>query len=489
VVHLGLAVVCTSVWAYTRKGERSLEVIGHLDALGSTAVFVAIGGMLVGLPAASRPELEFLLIFNVCLVARAAIVPSTPLRTLVIGAFGAIFVLVGSTWIHLHAASLGVGAPVFNPVNVEPLSVTDVAMPPPAVIAIVCFAWGTVSVSLTVLISKVIYGLQKKIEEVAQLGQYRLDEKIGEGGMGIVYRASHAMLRRPTAIKLLHSAKAGQGALARFEREVQNTAKLTHPNTVAIYDYGRTPDGLFYYAMEYLDGLDLEKLVEIDGPQSSARVVHILRQVAGALAEAHRAGLIHRDIKPANVILCERGGVSDFAKVVDFGLVKDVSGGSPTATSAGNVITGTPLYMSPESIVSPDTIDGRSDLYALGAVAYFLVTGAPVFDAPTLLEVCARHLHGEVEPPSKRTARPVPPALEALILSCLEKQPDRRPASAEALHDALLALDLPGWTARDANDWWTTHGDAMRARRSGTRTPSPFGKTVGVDLARRDTAA
>jgi serine/threonine-protein kinase len=207
------------------------------------------------------------------------------------------------------------------------------------------------------------------------------------------------------------------------------------------------------------------------------------------LAEAHRAGLIHRDIKPANVILCERGGLSDFAKVVDFGLVKDVSGGAPNATSAGNVITGTPLYMSPESIVSPESIDARSDLYAVGAVAYFLLTGAPVFEAKTILEVCARHLHGEVVPPSKRIARPIVPELEALVLACLEKQPDRRPASAGALLDALLAIDAPGWTPRDADLWWSEHRDALRSRRSGLRSVSPFGQTVGIDLARRDTAA
>ena len=199
--------------------------------------------------------------------------------------------------------------------------------------------------------------------------------------MGIVYRAHHALLRRPTAVKLLPAGRAGESNLSRFEREVQLTSSLTHPNTVAIYDYGHTPDGIFYYAMEYLDGMDLEELVELDGAQDPARVVHVLRQVCGALAEAHGVGLVHRDIKPANILLCERGGIPDTAKVVDFGLVKQLStSGVGPGVSTVNNIMGTPLYLSPEAITSPEKVDARSDLYALGAVAYYLVTGKAVFE-------------------------------------------------------------------------------------------------------------
>jgi tRNA A-37 threonylcarbamoyl transferase component Bud32 len=205
--------------------------------------------------------------------------------------------------------------------------------------------------------------LRQEVREARRLGQYHLERKLGEGGMGIVYEARHAMLRRRTAVKLIQSDRVDPIALERFEREVQITAELTHPNTVAIYDYGRTPDGIFYYAMELLEGCDLERLIAQDGPQDEDRVVHILRQVAGALAEAHAAGLVHRDIKPANIILCERGGQKDVAKVVDFGLVKRVDGNQSDAQLTGlNVITGTPAFMAPEAIARPDVVDARSDL-------------------------------------------------------------------------------------------------------------------------------
>ena len=486
-LHLALALSCIACWHYTRaRSPRSLVALGNLDAIGSVIMVTAIAGMMTDEPAVLHAESEFVLIMTIALVARAAIVPSTPLRTLVIGGFGMTLLIGTATGISIHDAP-AVAAYGFR---VTMHGIDMPLVPPPIAIAIVGTTWGIVAVGISTLISRVIYGLQKKIEQVAQLGQYRLDEKIGEGGMGMVYRASHAMLRRPTAIKLLPPQKAGEGALGRFEREVQNTAKLTHPNTVAIYDYGRTPDGIFYYAMEYLDGLDLEKLVALDGPQPPARVIHVLKQVAGALSEAHHAGLIHRDIKPANVILCERGGLADFAKVVDFGLVKDVSqGGAAETTTSGAVITGTPLYMSPESIVSPEKVDGRSDLYAVGAVAYFMLTGAPVFEAPTLLEVCARHLHGDVVPPSKRADRAIDPTFEALILACLAKSPDDRPKTADALHAALDALAVPPWTADQASDWWSDRGARWRARRSGAQPASPFERTVDVDLARRDSAA
>ena len=221
----------------------------------------------------------------------------------------------------------------------------------------------------------------------------------------MVYRARHALLRRPTAVKLLQPDKAGVENLLRFEREVQLTATLSHPSTVVIFDYGRTPEGVFYYAMEYLDGLDLERLVRVDGPQPAGRIIHILAQVCGALAEAHDAGLIHRDVKPANIILTERGGMPDIPKVVDFGLVKQFAtlGSADTATTvvgvtAANTIVGTPLYLSPEAITGRD-LDGRSDLYALGAVGYYLLTGEPVFSATSIVEVSAHHLHSVPVPP------------------------------------------------------------------------------------------
>jgi serine/threonine-protein kinase len=237
--------------------------------------------------------------------------------------------------------------------------------------------------------------LRREVSHARQLGQYTLEEKLGEGGMGVVYRARHAMLRRPTAIKLLKPGQIGEAGLRRFEREVQLTAGLSHPNTVTIFDYGRTPDGVFYYAMELLEGLGLDQLVAIDGPQPPGRAAHVLRQVLSP-AEAHGVGPVHRR-EAGNVILCERGGVSDVAKVVDFGLVKDLEG--DTGVTHDGAIVGTPLYLAPEAIRSA-TIDHRADLYCVGAVAYYLLTARPVFDGRTAIEVCSHHLHTPPVPPS-----------------------------------------------------------------------------------------
>jgi eukaryotic-like serine/threonine-protein kinase len=309
-----------------------------------------------------------------------------------------------------------------------------------------------------------------------QLGRYTLDGKIGEGGMGVVYRAHHAMLRRPTAVKLLRPDKTDEKAIARFEREVQLTSQLTHPNTITVYDYGRTSEGIFYYAMEYLDGIDLQTLVTEYGPQPDGRVIHILVQVCGSLVEAHGTGLIHRDIKPSNVILTRRGGLFDFVKLVDFGLVKALGPGEVTSLTSGGSIVGTPHYMAPEAIQQPALSDARSDLYAVGAVGYFLLTGQHLFDGRNVVEILFQHVTAQPKPPSDSCKNAISSELESLLLCCLAKEPANRPATAAALAEALGRIPSVTWSASDAEAWWQTHDSntSAKARESSLGPPSSF---------------
>ena len=302
-------------------------------------------------------------------------------------------------------------------------------------------------------LSRAQFRAMKAERQLRNLGQYSLEEKVGEGGMGEVYRASHRMLRRPTAVKLLPAEKSSPQAIERFEREVQLTAQLTHPNTISIYDYGRTANGVFYYAMEFLDGVDLKKLVEHEGAQPEARVIHILRQICGSLEEAHSRGLVHRDIKPANVIVCQRGGQFDVAKLLDFGLVYDVKSLELSMIESG--INGTPAFMSPESIESPTTVDRRSDIYSLGAVAYFLLTGTYPFSGSSVGAIWQQQLENEPEVPSRRTSKLISPTLEALILRCLAVDPIDRPRSIGEVLE-LLGDSKSEWTQQDAEARWST---------------------------------
>ncbi|MGD8376043.1 MAG: protein kinase [Acidobacteriota bacterium] len=354
--------------------------------------------------------------------------------------------------------------------------------------------WGLVGLlavgCLGILIYALLVGrLSKRVEEVARLGQYRLIRKIGEGGMGQVYLAEHAMLRRPTAVKMIRGDGADERQMKRFEREVQFTSQLSHPNTIRVFDFGRTPKGVFYYAMEYLEGITLRKAVEVGGPFPEERAIFILEQICGALAEAHGAGLIHRDIKPANIILCERGGLHDFVKVLDFGLVRRVDQSETAALTQTQMITGTPLYLAPEGITAPDTVDGRSDLYSLGGVGYYLLTGQPVFEGDAF-EVCGQHVHARPQPPSARLGRTVSPDLEAILMACLEKEPGRRPAGAREMREALLACkSAGGWTEGRARRWWeeTLDWSAVKGDlRAAPATPRTADRTaLSVDLGSR----
>jgi serine/threonine-protein kinase len=286
---------------------------------------------------------------------RAALVPSSPRRTIIVTAlFGAPTILV--TTVLVPAANGRIAWRALDSGAYPWL---------PSTAAVI---WGFAIITCTV-ISWVIYSLRAEVREARRLGQYVLERKLGEGGMGEVYRARHGMMRRPTAIKLLRGDRAGEIDLGRFEREVQLTARLTHPNTITIFDYGRTHDGVFYYAMELLDGATLQRIVAVDGPQPPGRVVRILGMVCGALTEAHAIGLIHRDIKPANIMLCSQGGEHDVVKLLDFGLVKEFEVDRDVKLTAASIVVGTPQYMAPESIVDPDSVDARTDIYALGAVA------------------------------------------------------------------------------------------------------------------------
>jgi len=339
----------------------------------------------------------------------------------------------------------------------------------------------------TILLARSRREAQKAAIEAQQIGQYKLERKLGSGGMGVVYKAHHAMLRRPTAVKMLEPDKVNEGTIERFEREVQITSQLNNPNTVAIYDYGRTPEGVFYYAMEFLDGIDLQTLVERYGPQPAPRAIHILDQICGSLFEAHSLGLVHRDIKPANIMLNRRGGVPDVVKVLDFGLVKALDGQRQAGLTQQASLTGTPLYMSPEAIQMPNSVDARSDIYALGAVGYFLLAGQPVFEADNVVELCHKHVAAPPIPPSERSRTPIPAELENALLACLDKSRAKRPQTARDL--ALLIARCPEasqWSIEDADAWWGRH---ERGQASGmapaTLTPTPtatHGHDVTVDL-------
>ncbi len=382
---------------------------------------------------------------------RAIVVPSTGKRTAITGALTLVPLVLGRIYVSQY----------------QPL-------PAPAYIS------GSIIVAAVVVLlaaigSDILYGLRRKVSEATRLGQYTLDRKIGEGGNGSVYRAHHAMLRRPTAIKLIQPEKAGAETLDRFEREVQHMSQLTHWNTVAVYDYGRSPDGVFYYAMEYLDGIDLENLVIDFGPQPAGRVISILTQMCAALGEAHRRGIIHRDIKPANVILCERGDVPDVAKVVDFGLAKEIDKNSGDTKQ----ILGTPAYIAPEAVTDPDTIGPAADLYAVGCVGYFLLTGRRVFEGKNSVDLCVQHVTAVPKAPSTLTTNPIPPELEQIILRCLAKTPVERPEDAVAL--AKLLRDVPHtWTEEVATQWWKKFREQDRPLGASAST-----LTITVDIGDR----
>jgi len=322
-------------------------------------------------------------------------------------------------------------------------------------------------VVMAYVVARVIYSIGREVSRARELGSYRLEEKLGQGGMGEVWRARHRMLARPAAIKLMrpsltHDGRVGASAelLQRFQREAQVIASLRSPHTVELFDFGIANDGTFYYVMELLEGLDADTLVRSFGPLPAGRAVYLLRQICHSLSEAEFRGLVHRDIKPANIFLCRYGEEYDFTKVLDFGLVKayDEPADGTAEVTRENAVQGTPAFIAPEQALGRATLDARVDIYATGCVAYWLLTGKLVFEADTPMGLLMHHVHTQPVPPSQRSELPIPPALDSLVLSCLAKDPADRPQSARELAGRLAEVEDAGeWSQERARHWWATH--------------------------------
>ncbi len=423
-----------------RLGARQLVWADFLLSIASGAAYGFLVSSLKEVPPESR-HFVFELTVAQMLMLRAGVVPSSGPRTV---------------WVGILTSAPGVLLYLVGHMSTEAPLAADV---------LEMMSRSSATIIASGLASRRIYGLRKQVARSRQLGQYTLREKVGRGGMGVVYKASHALLRRPTAIKLLLPGEIGERTLAQFEREAQLTSQLTHPSTIQIFDFGRNEGGVLYYAMEYLEGLTLYELVSLTGPQPPSRTISLLVQVCGSLAEAHAVGLVHRDVKPANIMVCERGRVADVVKVLDFGLAKVRGQPGQTLSGASGMIAGTPAFMSPESIVDPESVDGRSDIYAVGAVAYYLITGQELFGERTDFEVLLDQVSTAPVPVSVRRGAPIASDLEQLIMSCLSKDPLQRPQNADELSERLLACSAASeWSPAQARAWWETHRGLVQDR-------------------------
>ena len=387
----------------------------------------------------------------ILILTAAMIMPATPRRT-----------LIGS----LVAAAMG-------PVSMAIAAAAGWPVPPAStalVLYLPNFIWATVAT----LPSAMFQRLGREIKEARALGSYELMEQLGAGGMGTVWRARHRFLARDAAVKLVrHEAlgdtePAAQAQLRRFEREAQATALLQSQHSIRLFDFGAADDGSFYYVMELLDGRDLESLVKEFGPLPHERAMYLLRQVCHSLAEAHARGMVHRDIKPANIFVCRMGLEFDFVKVLDFGLVQ-TRRADPATVKTETLLTaqqliGTPAYMAPEIILGRDDVDRRADVYAIGCVAFYLLTGTRVFQDGNQMQVLVDHVHAEPVPPSSRLAAPLPREVDALVLECLRKDPAARPPDAQALLERITAYNLSGrWNNDQARAWWQTRVPQLAA--------------------------
>jgi serine/threonine-protein kinase len=447
VVAIVAVVVSLLLFAYTRRSKRDPRFI--LDLGLGYLIFAAFALSVTlhqGGTATTSHVFPVITWVGVALIMFAAIVPSTPRKTLIAS---------------MVAASM-------NPISMLVEKANGTWDFGPWSNALLMHYPDFLLVGVAVVISHVVTRLGQQVSKAREMGSYHLGELLGSGGMGEVYRATHRMLARPAAIKLIRPEMLGAGSVdeaevtvARFRREAEAAANLRSPHTVEVYDFGVTEDETIYIVMELLEGLNLESLVRERGPLPASRVIHVLRQVCDSLEEAHILGLVHRDIKPANIHLGRVGLRHDFVKVLDFGLVKavtDTTVDQPLVTVPGQMALGTPAYMSPEMALG-EKVDGRADIYALGCVAYFLLTGHLVFQAEKSFQMIAKHLQTTPVPPSE-LALHIPAPLERLVLSCLAKDPKDRPQSAGELARSLALIDVNPWSAAEAMQWWAVNRPA-----------------------------
>jgi serine/threonine-protein kinase len=440
-----VAVACIAISAglifYTRRSDCTPEWIVDLSLIYEVAL--ALG---IGIVNQWTPNTAGLSWICVLILVHPLIVPAPPGKVLAAAVAAASMDLVG----------LGI-------TRARGIEV------PAASVIVWTYLPNYVCAMLAVVPAKVRVRLERHRAAERELGSYRLGELLGRGAMGEVYRAEHRMLARPAAVKLVRQDSVGvddpdrrRRIGQRFEREVQVTARLRSPHTVSVYDYGITEDGTFYYVMELLEGLDLETLVRSFGPVPAGRAVHILRQVCDSLAEAHDMGLVHRDIKPSNVFLCRYGRRVDFAKVLDFGLAKPTDyGEADVRITHETTIAGTPAFMSPEQILGHHEVGPSTDLYAVGCLAYWLLTGRLVFEGETWVDILSKHANDAPVPPSQKSEMAIPPILDDIVMACLEKDPERRPASADALERKLGEVATGSdWSAERARKWWAAHRPA-----------------------------
>jgi eukaryotic-like serine/threonine-protein kinase len=444
---LGLAMVAMglAVYGLSRSGlvstTRLLGIGLVFEVLG--ALGIAAGPIVDHVPQIPTRLFAYVPAECVWIVLFPLVVPSTPtlvlMTSLLAASMGPLASVLGATF---------GGTPIQHPLEFGAIYLTT----------------NYLCAGVAYLVARVVHGFGMQLKQLREIGSYELLDRIGQGGMGEVWRARHLLLARPAAIKLIRADVLGSSAhtrdafIRRFEREAQETAQLGSTHTVDIFDFGVTESGDFYYVMELLEGISLERYVELFGPMEPPRVMYVVRQVLHSLGEAHRRGLVHRDVKPANILLCRLGPDDDFVKVLDFGLVKHFDASAATLLTQDGATAGTPAYMAPEIALGRGDVDGRADLYALGCVAYYLLTGQPVFAGDSDIAMVLAHVQNAPVSPSLRSEFNIPPALETFILQCLAKDPSARPASAEESDRRIAAIDVPdAWTGEKAHAWWELH--------------------------------